>query len=616
MFQRFWFLVLMGCVVAVSAFGQGDAARNEFAVARNDDLRVNVYITASSVKKLAGKKALREEASSKIRRFGTSKVCLEVYRSGNVLSRGELERVRDYFVSQGYAVSGAIATTPGGDTGVRQEGPLTWFNWQNEKTQRDMTEIVANAAPLFDEFIIDDFLCTGDVSEESNSARGDRSWSDYRRDLMCDVSRNVFVEPARAANPDITMTIKYPQWYDLFQRHGYDLSRQPDIFDRVWVGTESRGMYTQRFGFMPPYESFTNYRWIASIANDNIGAAWFDHGDCDADDFVDQAYQSVLAGARELTLFSFGAIAKGHAGHEPFKEHYNRLADLARAVRQHPVVGVAAYKPVNSDAQYDINLIDFVGMLGVSIIPASTFPHDARSMFLPTQAAADPDIVTHVRAALERNATIVVTPGFLAAVPELQSVAGVNGFTDLSPTLADGIIQNDTLVTVKNGLNIAARFTTSSAETLLTAQKGDERTPFLTRNRVGEATVYVLNTYTYTQADFDAVGEVLLAPRSLGILELPREAANVIRDAFTGPLGYAFSAPPRVTLQVLENGDAVVQNYNEHPVNYTLTIPRTPANATIDGLTGQPIAFNGNTLESSLEPRSRIWISVLGADQQ
>ena len=307
---------------------------------------------------------------------------------------------------------------PGGDIGVRQQGPLDWFNWQNAKTQRDIERIVRMAAGIFDTFIVDDFLCTGDVSEESDKARAGRSWGRYRRELLTQVARSVFVEPAREVNPDITMIVKYPQWYDRFHLFGYDTETLPRIFDRVWVGTETRGRNTRRFGFVQPYEGFVNYRWLAGIAGEKIGGAWFDHGDCAENDFLDQAYMSVLAGARELVFFNLGDLMQGHPDHAKLVNQFDRLADLADFVRTHPVVGVPAYKPPNSDPGGDMYLMDFLGMLGIPLVPVHEFPESAPVMFLPAQAAADPNLLPRVKAALDRDASVIVTASLLIASPQ------------------------------------------------------------------------------------------------------------------------------------------------------------------------------------------------------
>jgi len=132
----------------------------------------------------------------------------------------------------------------------------------------------------------DDFLCSADTSEISNKARGEKSWSQYRMDLLTDLSGNLFIKTARDEKPNITIIIKYPQWYDRFHKFGYDVVREPKLYDKVWVGTETRGPATQRMGFVQQYEGFVNLRWLNSCSEGKVHGAWFDHIDCDEYDFI------------------------------------------------------------------------------------------------------------------------------------------------------------------------------------------------------------------------------------------------------------------------------------------------------------------------------------------
>jgi hypothetical protein len=164
----------------------------------------------------------------------------------------------NFLKENGFKVVGGIATVPGNDFRVKHEGPLGWFNWQNQKTRDDLRKVIEDSAPFFESFIVDDFLCTSDTSLESKAAKGERSWSEYRRELLTDLSRSVFIDPAKEKNPGIKMIIKYPQWYDRFHIFGYDVNTKTELFDGIWVGIESRSKYTQLFGFVQPYEGFVN----------------------------------------------------------------------------------------------------------------------------------------------------------------------------------------------------------------------------------------------------------------------------------------------------------------------------------------------------------------------
>ncbi|MCG6189312.1 hypothetical protein [Maribellus maritimus] len=576
-----------------------------YAISRKDDLSLSVYVTAHTVQKMFATEEGRRETVSLLRCNGISRVYVEVYRSGLVVSPELLEESVAFLQNNGSEVVGGIATVPGGDFGVKQEGVLGWFNWQNEKTQNDLRNVMKDAAPLFDTFIIDDFLCTADTSRESKTAKGDRSWSEYRRALLTELSESVFIQPAKAANPDINMIIKFPQWYDRFHLFGYDLAKEPALFDGVWVGTETRGQYTQRFGFVQPYEGFINYRWISTLAGDKMGGAWFDHGDCTDLDFIEQAWQSVLAGAKELVIFNFGSFISGHPGHHLLRQDFEKLADLAAAVAKNPIQGTVAYKPPNSDAGGDLYLMDYMGMFGISLIPESEYPEDAEVIFLPTQAAADNAVIEKAIQSLNKGAKIVVTTGFLAHAKNGEKLAKLAQIKwPLSPakTITQSVINNGKAEQIEFPMSMDYKIVPEGAKTLLTT--GDlSNNAFMVQNE--SKNIAVINTHTFSQEDFDAVGEVLLCPRQLGLLEVPRQWANTIRKSCQQNNLPEINAPTRVTFQNLSDGSFVIHNYNR--AKTLVEINLMEKSRLVDGFTGEILQPEGQVLKLEMAPRSRVW---------
>lgn len=602
------------------------------------------YVTAHQVERLAADPNERARAELAIQRMRITKLYLEVYRSGLVVPPEHLVAVRDWIQARGLDVVGGIATVPGGNFGVRQEGPLGWFNWQHRKTQQDLEQVMRGAAGLFDTFIVDDFLCTGDVSMLSRTAKGDRSWGEYRRALLTELAQSLFVKPAKEVNPDITMIVKYPQWYDRFHLFGYDTATLPTLFDQVWVGTETRGRTTQRFGFVQPYEGFVNYRWLAGISGDKIGGAWFDHGDCGDHDFLDQAYMSVLAGARELVLFNFSNILAGHPDHARMRAQYDRLVRLAAFIHQHPVTGIPAYKPLNSDPGGDMYIMDFLGMLGIPIIPVHTFPAQASQLFLPAQAAADPDLLGHIRRARQRGAHIVVTTGLLLASAhrdELLHMLDIHSPIESQParaTLMHFSSQAQAYQTTKVVVDIEAPIEAPTGpQDIVCSVDGKQVFLLRTTRNATHGGMALLNTHTFNQADFDAVGEVLLCPRRLGLLDLPESSLSRLRQAFrgTGSTGRnlmglqnpdlpGLTGPGGVTLHPFSSDKTpcFIQNFNAQAVDVVVTIAVQPGATSEfrDLLAGQPIRtrVSGNHAELAfrIPPRDRVWLQAMnGGDR-
>lgn len=581
------------------------------AAPAEDSVRFATYMTSDEVISFFTGLDAGKDPLPVFERLHIRKVCIEAYRGGVVVPPDQLRKVKVWFEERGIQVVGGIATVPGGDFGVKQVGALDWFNWQSEKTQRDLKAVMEAVAPIFDTFVIDDFLCTGDESQESLDAKGERSWSDYRRDLMVRLAREVFIEPAKRINPGITMIIKYPQWYDRFQMFGYDVPRQSAQFDQTWVGTETRGASTQRFGFTQPYEGFVNYRYIKSIAGERVTTAWFDHGDCDANDFLDQAYMTVLAGAPEIVLFNYGEVVAGHPGHDLLAEHMGRLQELAAAVKEHPLTGIPAYKPPNNDAGGDLYIMDFLGMLGVPLAPVSEFPTDAREIILPTQAASDPDIASTVDAAIERGTTLILTAGFLATAQGLPWKVTSN------PVKAESVIDpvGGKRTTVEN-LTLESREAPRGFKHKLVAEAAGVRYPLMSIGQKGTSTIIFLNIHTYSQADFDAVGETLLSPRPLSLLDLPSDVFTPLRMRVgkIGPKPW-LEAPARVTFQPLGDSSWFLLNNSAGPAKIELRMFGVTGDTFEDALTGEllrakgrPGGFNLWTLSFNVEGRGYRWI--------
>lgn len=577
-----------------------------YALSRKNDLKLSTYITAHTVQKMFSDINGRRETLSLLKCNGITKVYLEVYRSGLVVTTDLLKETIDFLQDNGFEVVGGIATVPGGDFGVMQDGPLTWFNWQNEKTQNDLHGVMQETAPLFNEFIIDDFICTSDTSMESKSTKGERSWSEYRRKLLTELSKSIFIDPVKDLKPDITMIIKFPQWYDRFHLFGYDLETQPALFDKVWVGTETRGQYTQRFGFVQPYEGFINYRWISSLSDNKTGGAWFDHGDCDELDFIEQAYQSVLAGAKELVVFSFDSYIQGHPGHHLLRQDFSKLADLAVAVNKNPVQGAAAYKPPNSDAGGDLYLMDYMGMFGISLIPESKYPENSGIVFLPTQAAKDTAVVTKALNSLKNGSKLVMTTGFIANVADgekLAEKAQIKWPLNSQKTVSHSVINNGAEEVIEFPLVMNYHIVPDGADILLKAGN-NQKEIFMVQNR--EKNVSVINTYTFSQQDFDDVGEVLLSPRRIGLLEVPQNWANTIRNAFQNENKPVADAPARVTYQQLSDGSFVIHNYNRNKAEIEIRLANN--NILTDNFSNRTYQPEKGTLKLKMNPRSRIWL--------
>jgi hypothetical protein len=577
-----------------------------------NDLCFSAYVTAQQIQIHFNSEDSKREAVSVFRSLGITKVYLEVYRSGMIVDPEVLLSVKTYLQNNGFLVTGGIATVPGKNFGIRQEGQLGWFNWQAEKTIKDLEQVMIQFAPLFDEFIVDDFLCTADTSNLSKTAKGNQSWEEYRRDLMVRLSKQIFINAPKKAHPGIKMIIKYPQWYDRFHLFGYDVVRQPKLFDKVWVGTETRGPDTQRMGFVKQYQAFVNFHWLSELAGQKIGGAWFDHIDCDANDFINQAYQTVLAGAKEIVLFNYENLIQGHPGHHLLRRNFSRLLNLAKSVKKNLPWGVYGYKPPQSDAGGDLYIFDYLGMLGIPLIPTSIFPENARVVFLPTQAASDKHIEQKINKILENGGVVIFTTGFLKTFGKTDIIkkwTGLFPVYDQSYITSFRLFSGGTLFEFKEGLDLETILTVDSAQTLLTAFFQNQSVPYLTRNNLpSKGKVFVFNFHTFSEEDFRRVNEVLLPPRDLSLLKLPQDWISQIRECFNSALEIEVKTPAKVAVHLLGKGNIVVANYNNSEVEFAIKLTHNPETQFYDVFGDGEVLWNEGSTRLTLPGRQIRWL--------
>lgn len=522
------------------------------------DLKVSVYATAGDIERHLLTVEGRERAEAALRRLGVTAIFLEGRRGGEYVPPERLRDVREWFEKRGFETAGGIATVPGEGFGERQDTKLGWLNWESPKTRRDVAGYFRENAPVFDRLIVDDFFCTADTSPASEKARGARPWGTYRQDLLAGLIEPMILTPARQASPGVRFIIKYPQWYDRFHLFGYDPARESPLFDAVWAGTEVRNPATQRMGFVQPTQGYMNFRWIASIAGQRMRGAWFDHIECTGRNFVDQAWQSVLAGAGEITLFHLGDVIEGHPGHALFQAALPELQRTAAQLRGREPSGISYYKPSGSDPADNMYLMDYLGMIGLPVVPASRYPAGARVVMLGAQAAADRDLVPAIESHLKRGATVVVTPALLRKVPRLQQMASVRVTPEPKPVLANSILLKGRAITLAAPLEIDAGIEADAPA--ITAETASGRVPWLTSGKL-----MVWNLRTFSEQDFRDTGEWLLPPKTLGIVSIPQELADEVRRR----LGFSLSAPPRVAYYIF-GGRPCFYNFRDEAVRLEL----------------------------------------------
>ncbi len=458
-------------------------------------LRISTLFPAQNVREYLSSEKGIDDAIKWCKETGVTHVFIESFRDGYTAERKTLENAKAKFETGGFDVSGCVTPTKVG----KSSGGWTGIScYTNKGTQDELKRIFEYTASIFDEIMIDDFLFTDCQCDECKAARGGQSWADYRCDLMVRLSRELILGAGRAVSPKVKIIIKYPQWYEDFHNRGYEVVRESADYDRTWVGTETRNFEDKRWGGKVQYEAYYIMRWLGEIGGDKTGGGWFDPYGTTENTYVEQARQTVLADAKEMLLFCYGSLLSetGPANVRKLRTEIPGLLRLAAIVRNKPIRGIIAPKPPNSDARNEQYVFDFVGMLGLPLVPTAKINPAAEAAFFSVHALKDPGFSEKVKKMLEDGKPVLITDGLA------ERLSGVN---------LDG--RNVTILKVA----------------------GD--------------------------------------PRSL--LKLSREELRPIRDKLLAPLGMKFDAPNKVALYLIGDNVAIVENFNDEPIEAALEFSKS-----------------------------------------
>ncbi len=460
-------------------------------------LKISTLFTAQNVREYLSNEKGIDDAMKWCKETGVTHVFIETFRDGYTAERKTLEDAKSRFKSEGFEVSGCVTTTRMGKISGGWNGISCYTN---KGTQDELKRIFEYTASIVDEIMIDDFLFTDCQCDECKAARGGQSWADYRCDLMVRLSRELILGAGRAVNPKVKIIIKYPQWYDDFHNRGYEVVRESADYDRIWVGTETRDPDNERWGRKAQYEAYYIMRWLGEIGGAKTGGGWFDPYGTTENTYVEQARQTVLADAKEMLLFCYSSLLRetGPANVRKLRTEIPGLLRLAQIVRSKPIRGIIAPKPPNSDAQNEQYVFDFVGMLGLPLVPTAKIDPAAEAAFFSVHALKDPEFSDKLKKMLDDGKPVLITDG-------------------LAERLGDTKL-NDGNVTI---LKVA--------------------------------------------------GE----PKSL--LRLSREELRPIRDKLLAPFGMKFDAPNKVALYLIGDRLAVVENFNDEPIEAALEFSRSVA---------------------------------------
>ncbi len=217
-----------------------------------------VYIPVEVVLKMKDRGWLADSWAQISSQVHVDKVYIETYRSRVLADDDLIEQVKQFFTQKGVAVAGGICYSD------NDNGQFASFTYTKAADREYVKHVSEMTAKHFDEVILDDFFFANTKTPSDIAAKGKQSWTDFRLKTMDEVSRNLVVGPAKAANPKVRMIIKFPNWYEHFAANGYDLQQEPKIFDGIYAGTETRDP-VQTDQNLQQYEGFNIVRYFENI---------------------------------------------------------------------------------------------------------------------------------------------------------------------------------------------------------------------------------------------------------------------------------------------------------------------------------------------------------------
>lgn len=545
---------------------------------------VAVYIPVGVTRQMKDPQWLAEHWKNLVGQLKIDKVYIETYRSRQTADEDSIEPIKKFFLDKGVRVAGGMALVDS------DGGQFRSFDYADPKDLQYVQKVVEMTARHFDEIILDDFYFYSTKTDRDIVAKGDKSWTQYRLDTMDDVSENILVKPARAVNPNVKIVIKFPNWYEHFQGLGYDLDREPRIFDGIYTGTETRDpVYTEQH--LQAYESYSIIRYFDNIAPGRNGGGWVDTFDVKyVDRYAEQLWDTLFAKAPEITLFNWAALERPVAAgdrtlwqdlHTSFD--YSRLFGSPRQQFDGPEplmakaagysleqvdavlgnlgnpIGIESYRPPHATGEDFLH--NFLGMVGIPIDLHPSFPTDGNVLLLTESAKFDLDIISKIKSQLTAGKSVVITSGLLRA---LQG-KGIEDICELQYTGHKVAVTEFQLprgrpigtASLSPGILIPEiDFLTNDAWVLVSGMSSGNGYPILLMDRYSKGILYVL-TIPENFEDF---------------YRFPPEVLGAIKHVILRDFPVVLDGPSQISLFTYDNNSFVVESFLPTPADVTVGV--------------------------------------------
>ncbi len=563
------------------------------------NFKVAIYTRAYEVQKMTDPEWLKSTWDVISNQVKVDKIYLETHRDLLIVKKEEMQKIIKFFKDQGIEVAGGITYT------IDESNSFETFCYTDPKERKLAQEIIELSASLFDEVILDDFFFTDCKCDLCVEAKGDRTWTEYRLELMNEAAQNVILKPAKKVNPDVKVIIKYPNWYDHFPALGFDLENGPKVFDGVYTGTETRDAVRSN-QHLQPYLGYLVWRYYNNLAPGRNGGGWVDTGGMRTiDRYSEQLWITMFAKAPEITLFDYRQmlypLRDTHRAEwqgqgtsfdfdkmmQPVKLH-DKLVEpttLARAAGYSLEVvdeaigylgepmGIKSYKPHHSTGEDFLQ--NYFGMIGIPMDLVPEFPADEEFIILTEQAKYDKDIVAKIQKQLQDGKDVMITSGLLRALQGkgIEKIVDLE-YTDRKALINEVMFSGQIIPTKKPILMQQVQYQTNDSWEVISGMDAGLGWPIIHRGNFSKGNLYLF----------------VVPDNFADLYSLPDAALNRIRELVSArTLPYTIEGPNDVSLYVYDNNTIVVESFHDTPI--TINVVGAPAgnNTAKDMLTGDVI---------------------------
>ncbi len=552
-----------------------------YGAGKYQNFTASIYTRVYEVRQMDNLAWLEPRWNEISRQLKVDKIYLETHRDMVVADKSTILKVKKFFQDRGIKVAGGITIT------VNERNNFETYCYSNPEHRKKLKEIVEFTAGLFDEIILDDFFFTSCKCEHCIKAKGNKSWTRFRLDLLDEAARSLILAPARAVNPKIKMVVKYPNWYEHFQGLGFNLETEPKIFDGIYTGTETRDRTFDQH--LQEYLGYSIFRYFENIKPGGNGGGWVDtYGSRYIDRYAEQLWLTLFARAPEITMFEFGQMLQqiSPGGKAPWQGQqtsfdYDAMmapvpqADgtsvkpttMARAAgytlekvdgflgKLGKPIGLKSYKPYHSLGEDFLHT--YLGMIGIPIDLRPEFPAEASTILLTECAAYDPAIVDRIKKQLMEGKTVVITSGLLRALQGkgIEDIAEIR-YTDRKAIVKGFRGQKDLPADLRILIPQIQYHTNDVWERVSAMTQNDLGYPLLLEAGYAKGKMYIL-TIPETFSD---------------LYSFPPQVLTQIRNVLLGDQYVRIESPGDVSLFVYDNNTFIVESFLPDPVDIKISL--------------------------------------------